>query len=653
MTDLSTQLRGYFDEIDPPLEVADLITEQPPLIRPDRRPVTPPRRRPRWVFAVAAGVLVLLAVGGTWWLFPSDDVPLDAVASLKQLGVDDIPAFRATVEHSIVLEGGNGAVYLASYGGPGGGMRWETLQQRVFDPRTGELSDGPLLGYVLSVWDGGTSAGYVVREDRDFFERIDFDSRAEALSAGVGLGDLTWQTGAWEARCTGGDADPLRGDHTVLGTAEILGRSVTRIECRSLREMWTLWVDPETGLMLRIEGRADVAFDSTEGRFEVTALDVDPDFQPGLFDVAPPPGAVDVADIEQADVEGSGPTSIIEDSVVGTQPFYLRARYVEQSATRTLDVWWQSKDRWRVEILDGPSAGSYAVAGEPGIGGYYYAATDTWGEDPFAATWELDGWEGFAAPIVDITPGGGFAPRFFTGAAVIATVDLADVGCAHLGAGTLLGRSVEQWSCIDGELSIHPDTGLVLSWAYEASVSEEGAASAFLATYEVLALDPDPVLDPSLFVFEPRGTNETPSQAQTLVGQTAPEMTGELLRGGSFDLADHRGARVVLLFWASYCRPCVEDLGDFAAVAEARGDLTFVTVLVQDDPAVAADVVAAAGYTLPVAVVPNTDAFWQYTWPIEGIPATVFVEGDGTIVEVHLGLLGSEGFRDTLDRLGW
>ncbi len=648
MTDLSTQLRSYFDEIDPPFEVADLMTDRPPAVHAEG-PLRGllPRRHRRWaraaIAATTGAVVVLAAVGGVAWLLRGDD-PRSTVASLELLGVDDIPAFRATVEHSNV-EGRT--VYLASYEGPGGGMRWETSQQLPVDPNTGEPFESPVPGYLSSVWDGGTSAAYVVRrEDRDFFERLEFESRDEALSAAVGPGDLTWQTGRWGARCRGGDTDPLRGEHTVVGATEIAGRVVTQIECRTLRDVWMLWVDTETGLLLRIEGRASVFFEGSgpDGLLEITALEFDPDFPAGLFDVTLPSGAVDVSDF---DFEGTDPSGIIEDAVVGMQPFYLRAQYTEGTTTRTLDVWWQSKDRWRVETVDGDAAGSYAVAGEPGIGGDYDAANDTWDLDPFAG---VAGVPGLAIPIVDTTPvPDGFAPRFEEAAAAIATTGLRDLGCEQLPDGTVRGRDVERWSCADGELSIDMATGLVIAWTYGALVAGEDVT----ATYEVLALDTDPVFDSSLFIFEPRG-QEKSELPDPLLGLVAPEMRGELLRGGSFDLADLRGEQVVLLIWASWCPPCMDDLGDFDVVAGARSDLTFVTVLLQDEPAAAADAVASGGYSVPVVAVPdNGPAFWQDTWPVEGVPTTVFIDADGTIVEVHAGLLGFDGLRDTLERLDW
>ncbi len=646
MIDLSTQLRSYFDETNPPFDVADLMTEQAPVALGE----APGRwRSRRWVTAAAAAsvaaVTLVAAIGGAVWLLRGEE-PIGPVEKLNLLEVDDIPAFRATVENSSV-EGRR--VYQVSYEGPGGGMRWELVERVFLDPDTGETTDTALRGYVSSVWDGDTRAGQVLREDVDIFERREFASRDEALSSSVGPWDLTWPTGGWSARCSGGETDPLRGTNAVVGTTEVAGRAVTQFQCTTVRDAWTVWADTETGLLMRTEGElVSFAFDGGFGRLEITSIEIDPEFPSDFFDVSVPAGAVDESELDEGD--GADTHPVIEDSVAGTAPFYLRARYNWPNPVRTVEVWWQSRDRWRVEVVEGEGAGSYAIAGEPGLGGFYNAAGDTWESDPFAGV-ELPL---IPVPVVDITPpeiflvGGGvgpaFVPRFDEAAAAIASVDPGEAGCDSLPGGSMLGRSVESWSCRDGELAVDPATGFVLEWIYEGATG-----------YEVLEFDTAPVFDPSLFVFEPRGSEKPDDPLQLLVGSPAPEMRGELLRGGGFDLAELRGERVVLLIWASWCgSTCLDAMDDFDAAAAARSDLTFVAPLYFDDPAAAADAVATGGYSVPVVVIPDDDpAFWQDTWPLLGVPTTVFVDADGTIVAVHGGLLGFDGVRDTLERLGW
>ena len=72
--------------------------------------------------------------------------------------------------------------------------------------------------------------------------------------------------------------------------------------------------------------------------------------------------------------------------------------------------------------------------------------------------------------------------------------------------------------------------------------------------------------------------------AQVHEGDEAPGFSAELLGGGSFDSASRRGKVIVLNFWASWCKPCREEMPalDSYYRAHRKDGLEVLAVSVED-----------------------------------------------------------------------
>jgi thiol-disulfide isomerase/thioredoxin len=67
------------------------------------------------------------------------------------------------------------------------------------------------------------------------------------------------------------------------------------------------------------------------------------------------------------------------------------------------------------------------------------------------------------------------------------------------------------------------------------------------------------------------------------VGKAAPEIEGEDTDGAKFKLSDYRGKVVLLVFWATWCAPCMREVPHEKAIAERFRGKPFALVGVNSD----------------------------------------------------------------------
>lgn len=114
-----------------------------------------------------------------------------------------------------------------------------------------------------------------------------------------------------------------------------------------------------------------------------------------------------------------------------------------------------------------------------------------------------------------------------------------------------------------------------------------------------------------------------------------------------WQLADQRGQRVVVNFWASWCTPCRTEAGLLAQAARDYGPqgITVVGVNLWDDPAAARAFMTEFGLDYPNGR--DTAGTVGAEYGITGIPETFVVAADGRLTGRWIGPLT----RAALDRL--
>ena len=102
------------------------------------------------------------------------------------------------------------------------------------------------------------------------------------------------------------------------------------------------------------------------------------------------------------------------------------------------------------------------------------------------------------------------------------------------------------------------------------------------------------------------------------------------------ELVSEKNQPLVVNFWATWCAPCLEELPMFESVHNRIGhEVTFLGVNVSDSPTKANELIVDAGISYQMGRDPEGN--FLVGLGIVGLPATVFIDSEGTIVDVHMG----------------
>lgn len=123
-----------------------------------------------------------------------------------------------------------------------------------------------------------------------------------------------------------------------------------------------------------------------------------------------------------------------------------------------------------------------------------------------------------------------------------------------------------------------------------------------------------------------------------LLGKPAPNVSLDLLDGGTLDLKRHAGEVVFLEFWATWCPPCRVSMPIADRIAEEYEDRGVRLYLVNEgEPRrLVEDFARNAGFHAPIAL--DTDRSLGRAFRVEGLPSMAIVGRDGTVRTFRAGL---------------
>jgi peroxiredoxin len=128
------------------------------------------------------------------------------------------------------------------------------------------------------------------------------------------------------------------------------------------------------------------------------------------------------------------------------------------------------------------------------------------------------------------------------------------------------------------------------------------------------------------------------------VGQPAPDFTLGTLDGSEATLSDFREQAVLINFWATWCEPCRIEMPEIVRAYEAHSDAGFTVLAINLTDQDALDDIQAFveefGMAFPVLLDSNGEVSRLYG--LLGLPMSIFVDREGRIARIYIGLMSGE-----------
>lgn len=145
----------------------------------------------------------------------------------------------------------------------------------------------------------------------------------------------------------------------------------------------------------------------------------------------------------------------------------------------------------------------------------------------------------------------------------------------------------------------------------------------------------------AFYYFSPPPLDPGQKALRAWQGVRAPDFSLTNLDGQAIHLADLKGKKVVLNFWATWCPPCLEEIPNFIKLRSTTSPANVVILGIStDDPASQKAFAQHQGVNYPLTIMGDMPSPYQ---DVDGIPVTMFIDRNGIIQHV---LFGPQEFAD-------
>jgi cytochrome c biogenesis protein CcmG, thiol:disulfide interchange protein DsbE len=122
-------------------------------------------------------------------------------------------------------------------------------------------------------------------------------------------------------------------------------------------------------------------------------------------------------------------------------------------------------------------------------------------------------------------------------------------------------------------------------------------------------------------------------------------------KGNDVKLEDFSGTPVVINFWATWCKPCENEMPLLVSIATKYSNSVQVIGINGEDDRISINKYAfEKGINYWMLLDPDAEVIRQYS--VDGYPTTLFVDGQGVLRAIHIGELDADLLAGYLEKIG-
>lgn len=144
--------------------------------------------------------------------------------------------------------------------------------------------------------------------------------------------------------------------------------------------------------------------------------------------------------------------------------------------------------------------------------------------------------------------------------------------------------------------------------------------------------------------------------ARPEIGSPAPDFALADARNPErvIHLSDFEGRAVILNWYASWCRPCREEIPDFLKAQDMLGEdqLVILGVDLQEPADRALSIMEELGATYPAVLDTDGSVYTHYLMTTRGMPTTYFIDADGILRYSYPGRIDEDRLVEALATVG-